>query len=67
MAEYLRRILRSIGWPYYNCEDCNGMAYQYGVCECDYRDAYLPGIGPRQAPWYAKAARWVCRKVWGQP
>ncbi|QIG73335.1 hypothetical protein EVC03_027 [Rhizobium phage RHph_Y5A] len=33
-------------YPEFDCVDCNGMAWQYGACECSYHHAVAPGVGP---------------------
>jgi hypothetical protein len=39
---FIQRFL----YPEFDCVDCNGMAWQYGACECAYHHAVAPGVGP---------------------
>lgn len=44
----IRRRWNDWLWPLFHCQNCNGMAPQYG-CECHAKGAIAPGVAPE--PW----------------
>lgn len=41
----IRRLLRRLAYPSYDCELCVGQEWWQG-CECSYHGGIAPGVGP---------------------
>lgn len=53
---WLHRLIYRAAWPPYDCCQCIGQDWWQG-CECDWRGAIAPGVGPERR-------HLLLRKLW---
>lgn len=63
---WAHRLIYEFAWPPYACELCVGQDHWQG-CECDYKGAIAPGIGPERHHLIARRLWAVIARRCGMP